>query len=74
MTLNSAMEGVEQGACIKTKARFYGIPPTSLTHHLIGRSQGRKRGPPPVLIVQEENALENCMIDMADYGHPLSIE
>ena len=68
------MEAVEEGACIKTAARFYGIPPSSLTDHLIGRCQGRKRGPPPVLTVDEEAALETYMIDMANYGHPLSTE
>ena len=68
------MEAVEQGASIKTATRSYGIPPTSLTYHLIGRSQGKKREPPPVLTMQEESALEKYMTDMADYGHPLSIE
>ena len=70
--LKAAIEAVEEGACIKTSVKFYGIPPSSLTDHLRGRCQGRKRGPPPVFTVDEEAALETYMIDMANYGHPLS--
>ena len=68
------MEAIEGEACIKTAARFYGIPPSSLIDYLTGRCQGRKRGPPLVLTVDEEAALKTYMIDMANYGHPLSTE
>ena len=41
--LKAAIEAVDGGACIKIAARFYGIPPSLLIDHLIGRCQGRKR-------------------------------
>jgi hypothetical protein len=45
-TLKAAMAAVEAGEWLKTVARYFDIPPTSLSNHLFGRTLGRKRGPP----------------------------
>ena len=72
--LQAAMDAVEGGAALKTAARFYGISPSTLSDRVSGRSLTGKRGPPSVLSTEEKNALEDYMVQMADYGHPLSIE
>ena len=72
--LQATMDAVEDGAALKTAARFYGIPPSTLSDWISGRSLTGKRGPPSVLSTEEENALEDYMVQMADYGHPLSME
>ena len=59
---------------LKTASRFHGIPPNTLSDRLSGCSLSGKRGPPSVLSTQEEKVLEEYMIQMADLGHPLSME
>ena len=68
------MEAVEAGELLCAAANFYGIPKTSLSDHVHGRTRTRKRGPAPVLKQEEEQALESYLIKMADYGHPLTTE
>ena len=72
--LHAAMEAVEGGNPLKIAARFHGIPPSTLSDRLSGRSLSGKRGPPSVLSAEEEKMLEDYMIQMADLGHPLSLE
>ena len=68
------MDAVESEASIGAAARFYGIPKTSLSDHMNGRTRGRKRGPKCVLNHEEEEALETYMREMVDYGHPLTTQ
>ena len=68
------MDAVEGGAPLKTAAHFYGIPPSTLSDRLSGRSLSGKHGPPTILSTEEEKVLEEYMIQMADLGHPLSME
>jgi hypothetical protein len=72
-TLKAAMAAVEAGEWLKTVARYFDIPPTSLSDHLFGRTLGRKRGPPTILQKDEESALTTYMGKMQDYGHPLTM-
>ena len=72
--LQVAMDVVEGGTALKTAAQFYRIPPSTLSDRVSGRSLTGKRGPPLVLSIEEEKALEDYMVQMADYGHPLSME
>ena len=67
-----AMEAIEAGELLCAVANFYGIPKTSLSDHVHGRTRTRKRGPTPLLKQEEEQALDN--IKMTDYGHPLTSE
>ena len=55
--LNAAMLAIDDGAPIKTVARLYGIPTTSLRDHVSGKTIGRKRGKSGVLSFKEENEL-----------------
>jgi hypothetical protein len=73
-TLKSAMAAVEAGGHVKTVARYFDIPPSSLSDHLYGKTLGRKRGPPTVLHKDEENALTAYMGKMQDYGHLLTMQ
>jgi hypothetical protein len=57
--LNAAMLAIDDGAPIKTVARLYGIPTTSLRHHVFGKTLSRKRGKSGVLSSEEENELVN---------------
>ena len=68
------MDAVEGGAALKTAARFYGIPPSTLSDRVSGQSLIGKRRLPSVLSTEEEKALEDYMVQMADYGHLLSME
>ena len=69
-----AMEAIEVGESLCVAVNFYGIPKTSFSDHVHGRTTTRKREPTPVLKQEEEQALESYMIRMADYGHPLTTE
>jgi hypothetical protein len=53
------MLAIDDGAPIKTVARLYGIPTTSLRHHVFGKTLSRKRGKSGVLSSEEENELVN---------------
>ena len=68
------MDAIEGGAPLKMTTCFHGIPPSTLTDPLSGRSLSGKCGPPSIFLVQEEKVLEEYMIEMIDLGHPLSIE
>jgi hypothetical protein len=73
-TLQRALAAVKVGGKIKTVARYYNIPPSSLSDHLYGRILTRKKGPPTILTAVEESALTAYMSKMQDFGHPLSIQ
>ena len=62
--LNAAMLAIDDGAPIKTVARFYGIPTTSLHDHVTGKTISRKRGRSGVLSSEEENELVNWTFKM----------
>jgi hypothetical protein len=68
------MVAVEARGRLKTVARYFDIPPSSLSDHLYGRTLERKRGPPTVLKKEEESALTAYMSKMQDYGHPLTMQ
>jgi hypothetical protein len=59
---------------VKTVARYYDIPASSLAYHLHGRTLGRKKGPPTILKPDEEAALTTYMTQMQEYSHPLSMQ
>jgi hypothetical protein len=57
-TLKQAMDVVtDHGMKVRTAARSFGIPPTSLRDHLYGKVVGRKRGSQTVLKEKEETKL-----------------
>jgi hypothetical protein len=47
----------DHGMKVRTAARTFGIPPTSLRDHLYGKVVGRKRGSQTVLKEKEETKL-----------------
>jgi hypothetical protein len=67
------MQAVEDEVPIRTAGRVYGIPTTSLRHHLFGRTLTRKRGRQGVLTIQEEAELKEYLLKMQDLGYPLTI-
>ena len=71
--LQYAIEAVERGGRIRTIARHYGIPASSLRDHLYGRTVCRKRGRQGVLTNKEEEELENYLLEMQNLGYPLTI-
>ena len=73
-TLKAAISVVEAGGNIKTTARYFDIPPSSLADHVYGKTLSRKKGPPIVLSEEEERALKAYMIKMQEIGHPLSMQ
>jgi hypothetical protein len=72
--LKASISAVERGGRLKTVARYFDIPPTSLSDHLHGRILGRKRDLPTVLQPEEENALTTYMAKIQEYGHLLSMQ
>jgi hypothetical protein len=71
-TLKQAMDAVtEHGMKVRTAARSFGIPPTSLRDHFYGKVVGRKRGSQTVLKEEEEQKLLKYLFKMQDLGHPL---
>ena len=68
------MDAIEVGESLSVAAKFYGIPKTSLSDHIHDKTTSRKQGPTLVLKHEEEQALENYMINMAEYGHFLTTE
>jgi hypothetical protein len=57
---------------VRTAARSFGIPPTSLRDHLYGKVVGKKRGSKTVLKEEEETKLVKYLFKMQDLGHPLT--
>ena len=68
------MEAVEGGTLLKTATSLHSILASTLSDRLSGQSLSGKHGPPSIFSVQEEKALEEYMIQMADLGHLLSME
>lgn len=71
--LKLAFNAVERGGRLRTVARHYGIPASSLHDHFYGRTLTRKRGRQGVLTVEEEGDLERYVLQMQDLGYPLTI-
>jgi len=67
------MLAIDDGAPIKTVARLYGIPTTSLRDHVFGKTLSRKRGKSGVLSSEEENELVNWIFKMQTLGHPITL-
>ena len=68
-----AFDAMERGGRLRTVARHYGIPASSLRDHLYGRTLTRKRGRQGVLTSEEEASLECYILQMQDLGFPLTI-
>ena len=64
---------VNDGAPIKTMARLYGIPRTSLHDHVTGETIGRKCRKSRVLSFEEENELVKWIVKMKTLGHPINL-
>jgi hypothetical protein len=72
-TLKQAMDAItDHGMKVRTAARTFGIPPTSLRDHLYGKVVGRKRGSKTVLKEEEEQKLLKYLFKMQDLRHPLT--
>ena len=67
------MLAADDGAPIKTVARHYGIPTTSLRDHVTGKTISRKRGKSGVLSLEEENELVKWILKMQTLGHPINL-
>ena len=65
------MLAVDDGAPIKTVARRYGIPTSSLRDHVFGKTISRKLGKSGVLSSEEDNELVNWSFKMQNLGYPI---
>jgi hypothetical protein len=72
-TLESAKNVVDIGGQIRTVAKLYGIPTSSLADHVNGRTLTRKRGRESVLSAAEEAQLVDYVLKMVELGHPISL-
>lgn len=71
--LRRAMDAItDQGMKVRTAARTFGVPHTSLRDHLLGKTIGRRRGVKPTLENDEEEKLVDYLFKMQDSGHPLT--
>ena len=71
--LRRAMDAItDQGMKVRTAARTFGVPNTSLRDHLYGKTIGRRRGVKPTLQHDEEEKLVDYLFKMQDLGHPLT--
>jgi hypothetical protein len=66
------VQAMEVGESLRSAARFFGIPPTSLWDHIYGRSLGRKRGRQGILSAREEAELVEYILKMQDLGWPMT--
>lgn len=58
---------------MKTVARDFGIPASSLRDHVYGKTTQRKKGRQGVLSEEEESNLVQWMLDMQTHAHPISV-
>jgi hypothetical protein len=58
---------------VQTAPLDFDIPRTTLKGHVMGLTLSRKRGRKPVLTAVEEDKVFKYIMDMAKYGHPISI-
>ena len=72
--MHAAIAAVERGAKIRAVARDFDIPASTLGNHVNGRILQRKKGPPTVLIQNEEKVLEAYILKMQEYAYPLSMD
>jgi hypothetical protein len=62
----------DHGMKVRTAARSFGIPLTSLRDHLYGKVVGRKRDSQTILKEEEEQKLLKYLFKMQDLGHSLT--
>jgi hypothetical protein len=62
----------DHGMKVRTAARTFGIPPTSLRDHLYGKVVGKKRGSQIVLKEEEEHIFLKYLFKMQDLRHLLT--
>ena len=68
------MDAIKIDESLRVASKFNGIFRTFLSNQVNDESQGRKKGIHVVLNLEEKQALEMYMIDMADYRHLLTTE
>jgi hypothetical protein len=72
-TLEQALDAItDHGMKVRTAARHFGIPATSLRNHLYGLVTTRQRGSQSVLKEGEEQKLVQYLFKMQDLRHPLT--
>ena len=69
--MHAAIEAVGNGTVVSHAARATNIPVTSLRDYMYGRTIGKKRGPETLLTGIEEEELQDYLLIMQRYGHPL---
>ena len=72
--MHAAIVAVERGAKVQAAPRNFDIPASTLADHINGRILQRKKEPPTVLTQSEETTLEEYILKMQEYGHPLSMD
>ncbi|CAM6011913.1 unnamed protein product [Sphagnum balticum] len=71
---NEAIAAVKQGVMnMRQAARFYNIPPSSLSDHLKGKITKRKYGPQGVLSDSEEKLVVEWLLQKQEEGEAVSI-
>lgn len=72
-TMEKATEAVRGGMRLVAASRRYGIPRSSLSKYLLGRhSEHRsKKGPPPLLIPQEERSIVDWVLSIERANLPI---
>lgn len=73
--MRDALTAVRAGMPVKTAARNFNVPRTTLLYKYKGKNpEGRKMGPDTIFQPEEEALLEKWVLDMAKSGFPLSKE
>ena len=72
-SMDAALKAIQDGNGVRETARMYNLPVEMLRHHVIGAVPANcKPGPKPVLNPDEEQALYDYCLKMADMGFSLS--
>lgn len=71
--VQKALEDIKNGAKIQSTAKKHGIPRSTLSDKVSGKSpRVRKMGPETILSIEEENVLERWVLHLAAAGFPVS--
>lgn len=69
-TIEKALDEIRSGAAIKSTARKFGLPRSTLQFRLSQKFKKTRPGPVTVLTSKEENLIENWIIECARKGFP----
>ena len=72
--MTAAMAAAKKGGKIRVVATNFDVLASTLAGHIHGRILRRKKGPPTVFSISEENVLEEYILKMQECIYPLSMD